>query len=200
LRYTHVPPRAERHEVNWYRASAPGIYAADRPFFSSLVLHPELVAWLDENAAGWSFRSDWDYSNAGDDDEGCHLVVPSREAADGFIGVADAMSKAWIAADRARMRHTLVLEVPGVDAIEIERSHHVADGLNHERLLGRHLVLDRQPMRARIFRAIRDAAGRMGGTSPATDGFLRVDVALEEDDVVVPDTRLAFIRTEAQAA
>lgn len=200
MQYRHVPPRAERHEVNWYRMDRPGIYAAERPFFSSLVLHPDLVTWLDANAPGWSFSSDWDYSNAGDDDEGCHLLVSSSEQAHGFVAMANAMSRTWIEADRANMRYSLVLEVPGEEPVEIERSHRIPNGMDNERTLQRHLVLDRQPMRARIYRSMREAWLKLHDQGTDAKEPTRIDVDLEADDVIVPGTRVAYLRTEAVAA
>lgn len=124
MRYRYSPPVVERHVVEWDAGRHPGIYdPAPRTGFASLVLAPELAAWLDTHAPSWSFRSDWDYSNAGDDDERCHLTLNSREQGEGFVAKATGMSEAWIAADRQRMPLRVALVIGDETPVEIARGH-----------------------------------------------------------------------------
>ena len=201
MRYSYKAPTTEEHRVDWYLNDSPGIYEpGQKRDFSKphLRLHPDLVSWLDAEAAGWSFRSDWDYSNAGDDDEGCHLRVPTREAADGFIERAGAMSRAWVEADRAAMRYLVVIETPAGD-VEVYRGHGPSLYMLDERTLSPHFVMDRQPMRARVFRMGRDATTELEAIDDDTRN-VRVEAALEPEDVRVPGTRLVAIRLAKREA
>lgn len=200
MRYTYTAPVAARHEVRWDRRSFPGIYSkAER--FASTTLCQELSDWLDANAPGWTFKADWDGFSYGGDDDGCHVTVSSKEEGEGFVAIARAASTRWVDADRESMAHRLVLTTAADGEIEIERDHQVPDSVYHSRDLDRHLMLDAQPMRQRIYRAISRAAQTMRGIE---DGVARVEVELLPDDVRQPGTTLAYLKvaspqpTEAQ--
>lgn len=138
MRYEYTAPRAEKHEVTWDLHTRHGLFDGKRKTFGSLTFSPEMREWLDANCPGWSFRSDWDYSNAGDDDEGCHLTVRSPEQADAFIAHADAVSALAkadidraIALDRETMPLRARLTTNGGKGVEIARGH-TTDGLQDE--------------------------------------------------------------------
>jgi hypothetical protein len=198
IKYQYTKPVAEKHEVNWYLREMPGIYGerAKNQFLAHAVLCPELTAWLDANAPGWSFRSDSDYGNTGDDDEGCHLTVSSREKGEGFIEQAKRISDAWTVADRLAMRHRMILETVAEGRVEIQRNHTGWGWIsNHERQLCAHLRYARQPMRHSIFKAMRKAemmADDMDGRKE-----YEIEIPLGLEDVVVEGTRLLIVKVPA---
>lgn len=198
MRYQYSPPVAEKHEVHWYHGARPGIYdPTPRRTFGSLSLCDELVAWLDANAPGWSFRSDWDYSNAGDDDEGCHLTVSSSEEAHGFLSLANGISDRWVEADRASMRYRFVVESDADGVIEIQRGHGVPD-YHHERVLSRYIELGRQPMRADAYRAMRDAVSEAHDRK-GEESF-RIEAKLKPEQMLVTGVRIAVVKVAAEGA
>lgn len=197
MQYNYHPPVAERNEVNWYKNKHPGIYnTAPRAFFSSLVLSDEIIAWLDENAPGWKFRSDWDYSNAGDDDEGCHLTVPTREAGEAFVKMATAVSDAWIAADRERMPLRAYLVGPDGEQ-EVARAHKPYDlqyTLESE-------LMRRIPLNDRRFGlfAARDAVEAMDAMKISGETSQTIALRLRPQEEVPSEAKRYHLRIEIQS-
>jgi hypothetical protein len=201
IKYQYTKPVAEKHEVNWYLREMPGIYGerAKNQFMAHAVLCPELTTWLDANAPGWSFRSDSDYGNTGDDDEGCHLTVSSREEGEGFIEQAKRISDAWTVADRLAMRHRIILETVTDGRIEIHRSHEDWQSVgDHERRLCKHLHFDRQPMRKSIFKAIREA--EMQAHHMRDQEEYEIDIGFAAEDLVAEGTRLLIVKVPVVTA
>lgn len=197
MRYQYVKPVAERHEVVWYLHETPGIYGErKKQLFAHAELCAELVDWLDANAPGWTFRSDGDHGNGGDDYESCLLVVSSPEEGEGFVEQAKRISTAWVAADHAAMRNRIVLIEASGEAVELTRSHSHNRHTNHlERRLCRHFRFEEQPHRSSVFRAMNRAD--VEANRRKDEESFEIEVEFGDGDRLIEGTRLLLVRVAA---
>jgi hypothetical protein len=197
MRYQYVKPVAERHEVVWYLHETPGIYGERKQhLFAHAELCTELTTWLDDNAPGWTFRSDGDHDNGGDDYESCLLRVSNKEEGEGFVEQAKRISTAWVAADRAAMRNRVVLVEPSGEAVELMRGHsHVRSTSNLERRLRGHFRFDEQPHRSSVFRAMNWAD--VEANRRKDEESFEIEVEFGDGDRLIEGTRLLIVRVAA---
>lgn len=192
MRYSYTPPIEALHEVKWYFESEVGLHEPDRPFLKPLMLIEPLRAWLDANAPGWSFSSD---GGSYGESEICTLKVANEEQGKGFIEFATPISDAWKVADRERMPYRLVMKTPGVDAVEIARSHTPIYPSDHHHELRRHLEIDKQPWRREFFQAARRAHALMTQSEEAGTFAIEMPQACFK----TKGTTLALVRIGAPA-